>query len=406
LSGEFETEAEYQDAMLKAKEYYYEKLKNYSSLHQVALTTDSRVIADAWSSDYSEMIFNTEDWMRAVTEYVGNVNLAFDEWEANVETITNETLGPNLDALEDNVKDITDANDALTDSIVKDGGVIDAIEEELDEVSNLTGKYANLRQQIQGLIADHEEMMVRMGNTPNPYNPPGTGSSSGSSGSGSGSSGGSSGSSGSSSGSGSGSGSSSGSSSSGTDSSGVTTPDYSDTTKQGVALAIWNGGFGWGNGTTRRNRLDEKGFDPDEIQRIVDATNPNGNWRDRYGISDLNKYSYSSFDTGGYTGAWGSYGKFAMLHEKELVLNPGETENFLASMEVLRSIIKMIDLQSTASQLGGLLHSPGYLAPNTSDTLEQNVHIEASFPEVHDRYEIEAALTSIVNRASQFANRK
>ena len=152
--------------------------------------------------------------------------------------------------------------------------------------------------------------------------------------------------------------------------------------------------------------MDEKGFDPDEIQRIIDATNPNGNWRDRYGISDLNKYSYSSFDTGGYTGAWGSYGKFAMLHEKELVLNPGETENFLASMEVLRSIIKMIDLQSTASQLGGLLHSPGYLAPNASDTLEQNVHIEASFPEVHDRYEIEAALTSIVNRASQFANRK
>ena len=95
-----------------------------------------------------------------------------------------------------------------------------------------------------------------------------------------------------------------------------------------------------------------------------------------------------------------------MLHEKELVLKPGETENFLASMEVLRSIIKMIDLQSTASQLGGLLHSPGYLAPNASETLEQNVHIEASFPEVHDRYEIEAALTSIVNRASQFANRK
>ena len=406
LSGEFETEAEYQEAMLKAKEYYYEKLKNYSSLHQVAITTDSRVIADAWSSDYSEMIFNTEDWMRAVTEYVGNVNLAFDEWEANVETITNQTLGPNLDTLEDNVKDITDANDALTDSIVGDGGVIDAIESELDQVSELTGKYANLRQQIQGLIADHETLMVRIGNEPNPYTPPGTGTSgsSSSSGSGSGNGSGSSNSGGSSSGSGQG--SSTASTSSGTSTSEANAPDYSDTTKQGVALAIWNGGFGWGNGTTRRNRLDEKGFDPDEIQRIVDATNPNGNWRDRYGISDLNKYSYSSFDTGGYTGTWGSYGKFAMLHEKELVLNPGETENFLASMEVLRSIIKMIDLQSTASQLGGLLHSPGYLATNASDTLEQNVHIEASFPEVHDRYEIEAALTSIVNRASQFANRK
>ena len=243
--------------------------------------------------------------------------------------------------------------------------------------------------------------MVRIGNEPNPYTPPGTGipgSSSHGNSSGSSSFGNSS--------SGSSRGSSTASISSGIGISEANAPDYSDTTKQGVALAIWNGGFGWGNGTTRRNRLDEKGFDPDEIQRIVDATNPNGNWRDRYGISDLNKYSYSSFDTGGYTGAWGSYGKFAMLHEKELVLNPGETENFLASMEVLRSIIKMIDLQSTASQLGGLLHSPGYYSPQSSEVLEQNVHIEASFPEATDRYEIEAALTSIVNRASQFANRK
>ena len=406
LSGEFETEAEYQDAMLKAKEYYYEKLKNYSSLHQVALTTDARVVADAWSSEYSDMIFNTEDWMRHVTDYVHNVNDAFIEWNNNVDMIANETLGPDLDSLESNVKDITDANDELTKSITGDGGVIDAIEEELDQVSNLTGKYATLRQQIQGLIADHEQMMVRMGNEPNPYTPPGTGTA------GSGSSGGSSssGSSGSSSSGSSNGGSSSSSNgaygSSGSSSNDVNAPDYSDLTKQGVALAIWNGGFGWGNGTTRRNRLDEKGFDPEEIQRIIDVTNPNGDWRTRYGISDLSKYAYSSFDTGGYTGAWGSYGKFAMLHEKELVLNSGETENFLASMEVLRSIIKMIDLQSTASQLGGLLHSPGYYAPQTSDVLEQNVHIEASFPEATDRYEIEAALTSIVNRASQYANRK
>lgn len=244
--------------------------------------------------------------------------------------------------------------------------------------------------------------MVRIGNEPNPYTPPGTGTSGSSSSSGSSSGSSNSGNSSS----GSGRGSSTASTSSGTSTKEASAPEYSDTTKQGVALAIWNGGFGWGNGTTRRNRLDEKGFDPEEIQRIVDITNPNGDWRTRYGISDLSKYAYSSFDTGGYTGAWGSYGKFAMLHEKELILNPGETENFLASMEVLRSIIKMIDLQSTASQLGGLLHSPGYYAPQSPEVLEQNVHIEASFPEATDRYEIEAALTSIVNRASQFANRK
>ena len=38
--------------------------------------------------------------------------------------------------------------------------------------------------------------------------------------------------------------------------------------------------------------------------------------------------------------------------------------------------------------------------------LEQKVSIEASFPNVQDRYEIEAAFNNLINTASQFANRK
>ena len=108
--------------------------------------------------------------------------------------------------------------------------------------------------------------------------------------------------------------------------------------------------------------MEEKGFNYREIQGIVDRTNPNGNWRSRYGISDLSKYAYSSFDTGGYTGNWeGQYGKLALLHQKELVLNAGDTENFLASMEILERILKVIDLQSASAQIGGLLSSPGFI---------------------------------------------
>jgi hypothetical protein len=54
----------------------------------------------------------------------------------------------------------------------------------------------------------------------------------------------------------------------------------------------------------------------------------------------------TGFDTGGYTGEWGPYGKMAMLHEKELVLNAGDTENFLAGMKVLDNITQTIDLHS------------------------------------------------------------
>jgi hypothetical protein len=41
-----------------------------------------------------------------------------------------------------------------------------------------------------------------------------------------------------------------------------------------------------------------------------------------------------------------------------------------------------------------------------SDALEQSVTIEANFPNVSSRTEIEEAFTTLVNRASQYANRK
>lgn len=47
----------------------------------------------------------------------------------------------------------------------------------------------------------------------------------------------------------------------------------------------------------------------------------------------------SSFDTGGYTGSWGSStGKLAMLHQKEIVLNQHDTANVLDIVKEARSI--------------------------------------------------------------------
>jgi hypothetical protein len=81
----------------------------------------------------------------------------------------------------------------------------------------------------------------------------------------------------------------------------------------------------------------------------------------------IKKTDIVGYDTGGYTGAWGSYGKMAMLHEKELVLNAHDTDNFLTGMEVLHRILEIIDLQSMSSQLGGILTSPNMLNTNSSE---------------------------------------
>ena len=108
------------------------------------------------------------------------------------------------------------------------------------------------------------------------------------------------------------------------------------------------------------------------------------------------------FDSGGYTGEWGSAGRLAMLHEKELVLNKNDTQNFLDATQILRTI----DLQASAFSAGlGNIITP-WISDLADEVLEQNVHIEASFPNATNHSEIEEAFNNLVNRAAQYANRK
>ena len=112
------------------------------------------------------------------------------------------------------------------------------------------------------------------------------------------------------------------------------------------------------------------------------------------------KSDVTALNTGGYTGVWGPEGRLALLHQKELVLNSQDTENFLAGINILREITKAIDLQATAMSSPSAFNMP--FATSGNGTLEQNVHISASFPGVQDRNEIEFALRNLVNDASQF----
>ena len=113
----------------------------------------------------------------------------------------------------------------------------------------------------------------------------------------------------------------------------------------------------------------------------------------------------TSLDTGGYTGAWGTSGKLAMLHEKELVLNAEDTANFLDALHISRDIINsMIEMNARQSSyaLGGM--TPGVLQ-DMSQKLEQQVSIVAEFPNATDHNEIEEAFNNLINTASQYANK-
>ena len=125
-----------------------------------------------------------------------------------------------------------------------------------------------------------------------------------------------------------------------------------------------------------------------------------------YDIIENQDTPAAAFDTGGYTGEWGRGGRVAVVHQKELILNEDDTSNFLSAIELTRMMLETIDLNARQASLGlgGLIAST--IKEDNTQTLEQQVHITAEFPGITDHYEVENALTNLVNRAAQYANRK
>ena len=126
-------------------------------------------------------------------------------------------------------------------------------------------------------------------------------------------------------------------------------------------------------------------------------------------LSPTNPYKKpSSFDSGGYTGPWGSEGKLALLHEKELILNKTDTENILDAVSIIRSMSQSIT-SSLVSDLVNLVDSLGKITTNVKSSIEkvpQMVTIDASFPNVSVASEIEEAFNDLANQAAQFASIK
>ena len=393
--GAFESEQEYQNAILEAKEYYYALLEDYSDLYTIAISTDARALEDSWSREFNSMIYNTDNWKTQVEEYVQNVQGAFEEWDEAMDVLASEAgIGGDLSSLSDAVDKIDQESQQLLSTLTDSGGVLDTIQTEIDAVSSLTDAYALQRTQIQSLTQEYEQLAEAilakkraeaMKEEPTNVAPSATPETN----------------SGKDSEKGSGDNSNKGSGGDGKIS-------------IGEQVKLKNTGTTYyydSYGTSPKGSRGKAG-DVVTVENIVNGGK--GTAKQPYGVavkSSGSAYGWlkiddlTGFDSGGYTGNWGPYGKLAMLHEKELILDEQDTENFLHSMELLNNIIQLIDLQSMNSAIGGVLSSPG-LGNIDQGNLEQMVTIEANFPNVSSKVEIEEAFATLVNRASQYANRK
>lgn len=110
----------------------------------------------------------------------------------------------------------------------------------------------------------------------------------------------------------------------------------------------------------------------------------------------------ASMSTGGYTGEWGSEGKFLLAHEKELVLNKTDTRNILDAVDIVRSL--NTSMLKTTSGLGSgydLSMAAWELAKDF--VIEQTVHINAEFPNATNSSEIQEAFEELILLATQHA---
>lgn len=416
-----------EERMVKLNElnqYYDEKMKFYMSEAELWEENSQRLYEEDWmnyAAATGYKISSEEEWLDhwnetqlsiltgfgSLEEYQTNHNMnvanlllsssdAFATWQTNIETAM-QNAGTSMGTFQEDATEVlntvAEESEETKDSVVDMAETAaDKIGEVVEAVVDWENQYSATVQKMltwnNALITSFNRLIAGWSAVQSSANSSGAGSGDGSS-----------------SGSGSGSGSGSSSSNNGSNSGGSV--DNSDKVA-GVAAAIWIDGAsasGWGNNPTRATRLREKGVEG--AQAYINAHGANGDiyadWANKR--NQLRNYYYGSFDTGGYTGEWGLDGKFAMLHEKELVLNKDDTTHFLQAIDIVRQISEMIDLNALSSA-GGLSSLLAATASSSSQKLEQQVTIHAEFPNVTDKDQITEAFTDLVNLASQYANRK
>ena len=354
--------------------------------------------ADDFNSAYSDQLINLVAIEGSFTETTASMfaklNEALIKYKGNIENISNE-IGVSYDQLTDKINQSAQAAEELEQ---KATAAIDEIWNKIDELQDVTQAQAawtaevyNTITAIQKLAAETAQAVQKYNEAVSSINKLGaTGSWSG--------------------------GSSSGGSESGINSSeGWNSSDYNLSPKAYPS----NLTVSWNNGMSIVDTVTIDGVTYGKVKLGGGGTN-DGMWirnPDKYKTFRTGKamgWYVEKFATGGYTGDWGSEGRLAVLHQKELVLNQEDTKNMLAAVQSIRELAPSMIAEmrarisgaSNASQaLFGSRYSGQFTDFNRKVTeLAQNVSINADFPGVRDAIEIKEALESLVQTSAQRIN--
>lgn len=354
--------------------------------------------ANDFNSAYSDQLINLVaiegSFTETTAEMFAKLNEALTKYKGNIGNISNE-IGVSYDQLSDKVDRLTQANEELQN---KATSAIDEIWNKISELQDVTEAQAAWTKEIYNTIAAIQKLASETATAVQKYNEAvssinrlgATGSWNGGAGSG-------------------GSGSGTGGNVSGNIS--TTTPSTPNTSA----------------GSTNRIRKQLGQFDPSsrtyKLMTMNGAVYEGGGWWNYPSgmkrqieslAADYSRSQLKHYDTGGYTGDWGSDGRLAVLHQKELVLNQEDTKNMLAAVQSIRELAPSIIAEMRARISGTAAASQSLFGSRYSGMrsvfdrkateLAQSVQINADFPGVRDAIEIKEALESLVQTSAQRIN--
>ena len=165
--------------------------------------------------------------------------------------------------------------------------------------------------------------------------------------------------------------------------------------KKGVSAAIWNGGYGWGQGSDREKRLKEV-FGENDIQK---------NYVSKYVMSGypgkLSEYSYENmkkkftqYKTGGIADFTGPAWLDGTKTKPELILNAKDTQNFIQLKNVLASF--MANAGQTKSK-----------SANAENSGEITYDIDINVESIGSDYDVEqlaSKIKSMINSDARYRN--
>ncbi len=366
--------------------------------------------ADDFNSAYSDQLINLVAIEGSFTETTASMfaklNEALTKYKGNIENISNE-IGVSYDQLTDRINKSAQAAEELEQKATT---AIDEIWNKIDELQDITQAQAEWTKEVYNTITAIQKLAAETATAVQKYNEAvssiqqlqATGSYGGAAATGGGTGG------------------NSNSTSTGTESESSSQARINLIKILQAYLGVTADGI-WGP-KSKAAAIAHKGTD--NLNRIygyyisdLNMGRQGAKTQEFKRVEELRKQMGGSFATGGYTGEWvngNTEGRWAMLHQKELVLNQEDTKNMLAAVQSIRELAPSVIAEmrsrisgaSNASQaLFGSRYSGLSNAFNRKATeLAQSVSINADFPGVRDAIEIKEALESLVQTSAQRIN--